>query len=55
DDELNRRAWRDTLPRFALRPAALDRARYARFARFMQEQGLIPQALSVAEYATILE
>jgi len=24
DDELNRRAWRDTLPRFALRPAALD-------------------------------
>ena len=23
DDELNRRAWRDTLPRFALRPAAL--------------------------------
>ena len=55
DDELNRRAWRDTLPRFALRPAALDRARYARFARFMQEQGLIPKALSVAEYATILE
>ena len=55
DDELNRRAWRDTLPRFALRPAALDRARYARFARFMEEQGLIPQALSVAEYATILE
>ena len=23
DDELNRRAWRDTLPRFALRPRAL--------------------------------
>ena len=55
DDELNRRARRDTLPRFALRPAALDRARYARFARFMQEQGLSPQALSVAEYATKLE
>ena len=55
DDELNRRAWRDTLARFALRPAALDRARYARFARFMYEQGLIPEALSVADYATILE
>jgi len=55
DDELNRRAWRDTLPRFALRPAALDRARYERFARFMQAQGLIPAALSVEEYATILE
>ena len=55
NDELNRRAWRDTLTRFALRPAALDRARYARFAQFMYEQGLIPEALSVADYATILE
>ena len=55
DDELNRRAWRDTLSRFALRPAALDRARYARFARFMQEQGLIEKALAVEEYATVLE
>jgi putative hydroxymethylpyrimidine transport system substrate-binding protein len=41
DDELNRRAWRDTLRRFALRPAALDRARYARFATFLAQQGLI--------------
>ncbi|MBT5780456.1 MAG: ABC transporter substrate-binding protein [Rhodospirillaceae bacterium] len=55
DDELNRRAWRDTLSRFALRPAALDRARYARFARFMQEQGLIEKALAVEEYAVVLE
>ena len=55
DDELNRRAWRDTLARFALRPAALDRARYARFARFMQEQGLIEKALAVEEYAVVLE
>jgi putative hydroxymethylpyrimidine transport system substrate-binding protein len=30
DDDLNRRAWRDTLPRFALRPAAYDAARYER-------------------------
>ncbi len=55
DNELNRRAWKDTLPRFALRPAALDRARYSRFAKFMQEQGLIPVALSIENYATILE
>lgn len=41
DDELNRRAWRDTLARFALRPAALDRARYERFAAFLKERGLI--------------
>jgi putative hydroxymethylpyrimidine transport system substrate-binding protein len=55
DDELNRLAWRDTLARFALRPAALDRARYTRFARFMQEQGLIDKALAVEDYATVLE
>ncbi len=41
DNELNRRAWRDTLPRFALRPAALDRGRYERFAAFMKAQGVI--------------
>jgi putative hydroxymethylpyrimidine transport system substrate-binding protein len=55
DDELNRRAWRDTLPRFALRPAALDNARYARIAKFMQAQGLIGEALPPEAYATILE
>ena len=41
DDELNRRAWQDTLPRFALRPGALDRARYLRFADFLKNQGMI--------------
>lgn len=41
DDELNRRAWKDTLPRFALRPGALDRVRYERFAEFMKAQGMI--------------
>lgn len=51
DDELNRRAWHDTLPRFALRPAALDRARYARFARFLEAQGLIQAAKPPDAYA----
>ncbi|CAN7395715.1 ABC transporter substrate-binding protein [Neorhizobium tomejilense] len=41
DDELNRTAFFDTLPRFAKRPAALDQGRYQRFASFMQEMGLI--------------
>ncbi|CCQ73936.1 ABC transporter substrate-binding protein [Magnetospira sp. QH-2] len=50
DDELNKRAWRDTLPRFALRPAALDSARYARFAQFLKGRGLIPEALPVNRY-----
>ena len=55
DDELNKRAWRDTLPRFALRPAALDTARYERFAAFLQVQGLIPEALPASAYAVELD
>ncbi len=55
DDELNKRAWRDTLPRFALRPAALDSARYERFATFLQAQGLIPEALPASAYAVELD
>lgn len=51
DDELNRRAWRDTLPRFALRPAALDKGRYEAFAAFLEAQGLIDEALPVEAYA----
>jgi len=51
DDELNRRAWIDTLPRFALRPAALDAGRYARFEAFLLEAGLIEDARPVAEIA----
>ncbi len=54
DDELNRRAWADTLPRFALRPAALDRGRYERFAKFLMEQGVIKAAPAVDTYAVEL-
>jgi putative hydroxymethylpyrimidine transport system substrate-binding protein len=54
DDELNRRAWSDTLPRFALRPAALDTARYARFAAFLERQGLIETPPPVERYAVEL-
>ncbi len=51
DDELNKRAWRDTLPRFALRPGALDERRYARFAEFLKTQGMIKNPPPVASYA----
>ncbi len=54
DDELNRRAWNDTLRRFALRPAALDRERYRRFALFLQERGMIDRVLPVEDYAVEL-
>ena len=51
DNELNRRAWKDTLPRFALQPGALGHRRYETFARFMQEQGLIKKVPAIEDYA----
>ncbi|MEL7527950.1 MAG: ABC transporter substrate-binding protein [Pseudomonadota bacterium] len=51
NDELNRRAWADTLPRFAKRPASLDEGRYRRFAEFMAEAGLISKVVPVETYA----
>ena len=50
-DDLNARAWRDTLPRFALRPAALDVGRYARFETFLAEAGLVPGQNPVSQIA----
>ncbi len=55
NNELNRRAWVDTLPRFAKRPAALDTGRYARFAKFMKEAGLIKTIPPVSDYAIELK
>jgi putative hydroxymethylpyrimidine transport system substrate-binding protein len=49
--ELNRRAWADTWPRFATRPAAMDAGRYARFEAFLAERGATPGGLSVADLA----
>ncbi len=54
NDELNTRAWRDTLPRFALRPAAFDRKRYQRFAEFLKSQDLIKKVLPIQNYAVQL-
>ncbi len=53
-DELNARAWVDTLPRFALRPAALDQGRYARFEAFLHEAGLVTQVRPVSDLAVDL-
>lgn len=54
DDELNIRAWADTLPRFALRPAALDRRRYALFGAFLTERGLVDALPPLDSYAVEL-
>lgn len=55
DDELNRRAWRDTLPRFALRPGALDRTRYQRFAEFLKDQDIIKEIAPLESWAVELD
>jgi len=47
DDELNKRAWVDTLPRLALRPAALDAGRYVRFEAFLKDAGLLKDTRGV--------
>ena len=41
-NELNRRAWLDTYPRFATRPAAMDHGRYATFEAFLNKMGAVP-------------
>lgn len=51
DDELNAKAWTDTLPRFALRPAALDRGRYQRFEQFLYQSAMIDSLKSVDQLA----
>jgi len=51
-DELNKRAWADTLPRFALRPTAMDAGRYAAFEAFLHEADLIP-SINPVEMITI--
>jgi putative hydroxymethylpyrimidine transport system substrate-binding protein len=51
DDALNRKAWVDTFPRFALRPAALDVGRYARFETFLNEAGLLDTVRPVSALA----
>ncbi len=50
-DELNTQAWKDTLPRFAHSPAALDHGRYARFEKFLLDAGMIDATLPVSKLA----
>lgn len=50
-DDLNQKAWFDTIPRFALRPAALDAGRYAAFESFLAEAGLIDTTRPVPDLA----
>ncbi len=47
-NELNRRAWLDTYPRFAARPAAMDYGRYAKFEDFLFTMGAVPAKTPVS-------
>jgi putative hydroxymethylpyrimidine transport system substrate-binding protein len=51
NDELNRRAFAATLPYFAKEPAALDAARYDRFAAFLKETKLLDNVPPIDSYA----
>jgi putative hydroxymethylpyrimidine transport system substrate-binding protein len=50
DSDLNKLAWKDTLPLLASDPTALDRARYQAFADFLVKRGLIKQAPPLDSY-----
>ncbi len=50
DDALNKRAFYDTLSRFAHRPSAIDAARSTRFAEFLKRRGLIDTVPPVESY-----
>ncbi len=51
NDELNYKAWKDTLPRLALRPSALDYKRYKRFEYYLYNAKLIDSIFPVHQFA----
>lgn len=51
NDELNRLAWNDTIPRFALRPAALNHGRYAAYEAFLNAIGQTKEIRPASDFA----
>ena len=51
DNQLNQRAWNDTLTRFALRPSAVDWQRYDDYAQFLYQQKIISIRPKAENYA----
>ena len=51
DDELNKRAFKDTLSRFTLRPQAHDLKTYEEFGNFLKEKGIIKKNVQAYTYA----
>ncbi|MEH6452840.1 MAG: ABC transporter substrate-binding protein [Psychromonas sp.] len=50
NNELNKRAWNDTLTRFALRPSAVDLKRYDDYAQFMYSNKIIETLPKAQDY-----
>ncbi|PWL19291.1 ABC transporter ATP-binding protein [Falsochrobactrum shanghaiense] len=50
-DELNQRAWKDTVARFSRAPASLDHGRWSRYEAYLHENGLVPSILPVEQLA----
>ena len=50
-DELNKRAYKDTISRFALRPQAHDLKTYKNFSKFLKNKGIIKQDINVESFA----
>ena len=51
DDELNKRAYKDTISRFSLRPQAHDLKTYKNFSKFLKNKGIIKQDINVETFA----
>jgi putative hydroxymethylpyrimidine transport system substrate-binding protein len=51
DNDLNRQAFTDTLPRFAKSPAGLDRLRYERFGAFLAARSLVDKPPGLSDVA----
>lgn len=55
NNELNHRAWNDTLTRFALRPAAVDLQRYDDYAAFMKSHNIIGTQPKAQDYVPVFQ
>ena len=54
NNALNKRAWNDTLNRFALRPAAVDLQRYDRFSSFLYQNKIINTQPKARDFSPVL-
>ena len=50
-NETLRKLWQETLPRFALRPGALDAYRYENFAQYLKKTNVIKTIPALKIYA----